>query len=62
MHRGHSPGAPTGNRNAWKHGFYSTAAIAKRRIASELIRSSKEVVKDIERIVDLRGVLPARRK
>jgi uncharacterized protein YjcR len=23
MHGGTSPGAPKGNRNAWKHGFYS---------------------------------------
>ena len=29
--RGKSPGAPKGNRNAWKHGHYSAEAIALRR-------------------------------
>lgn len=28
MHGGKSPGAPKGNRNAWKHGRYSKLAPA----------------------------------
>ena len=31
MHGGPSPGAPKGNRNAWKHGRFSPEAIARRR-------------------------------
>ena len=34
-----SPGAPRGNRNAYKHGLYSAEAIARRRSLSALIRS-----------------------
>ena len=33
MHGGCSPGAPKGNRNAYKHGHYSAEAIATRREA-----------------------------
>jgi len=32
MHGGKSPGAPRGNRNAWKHGHYSAESIALRRL------------------------------
>jgi hypothetical protein len=31
IHGGKSPGAPKGNRNAFKHGLYSAEAIAHRR-------------------------------
>lgn len=31
MHGGPSPGAPKGNRNAFKHGRYTAEAIARRR-------------------------------
>jgi hypothetical protein len=31
MHGGPSPGAPKGNRNAWKHGRFTAEAIARRR-------------------------------
>ncbi len=42
MHGGKSTGAPKGNQNAHKHGYYSAASIAQRREVSELIRSMKE--------------------
>ena len=32
MHGGLSPGAPKGNRNAWKHGLYSAEHLAVRRM------------------------------
>jgi uncharacterized protein YjcR len=36
MHGGPSPGAPTGNKNALKHGRYMAEAIARRRAARSL--------------------------
>ena len=41
MHGGKSPGAPKGNKNAYKHGLYSAKAIARRRSISMLIRSAR---------------------
>jgi hypothetical protein len=38
MLRGMSPGAPKGNKNAFKHGRYTADAIARRREISELLR------------------------
>ena len=38
MHGGPSPGAPKGNKNAWKHGYYSAEAIAMRQTIEELLR------------------------
>ena len=39
MHGGPSTGAPRGNQNALKHGFYSAEAISRRRSMAILIRS-----------------------
>lgn len=47
MHGGASPGAPLGNRNAWRHGRYSAEAISHRRELRALIaamRASAEQV------------------
>jgi hypothetical protein len=44
MHGGTSPGAPKGNRNAWKHGRYSAEAIARHRSIAELIRQARELM------------------
>jgi hypothetical protein len=41
MHGGPSPGAPKGNKNAYKHGLYSAEAIARRRSISLLIRAAR---------------------
>lgn len=35
-------GAPPGNRNAWKHGYYTTEAIARRREVAALLRACRE--------------------
>jgi uncharacterized protein YjcR len=48
MHGGKSPGAPKGNANARKHGFYSAEAIANRREISALIREMKGFVGSVE--------------
>jgi uncharacterized protein YjcR len=42
MHGGPSPGAPKGNRNAFKHGRYSAAAMQERRLFAELIKEMRE--------------------
>lgn len=41
MHGGPSPGAPKGNRNAFKHGRYTRSAVEHRRGISSLIRMAK---------------------
>ena len=47
MHGGMSPGAPKGNRNAWKHGLRSATAIAERRRFRELLKSLREGLDEI---------------
>jgi len=44
MHGGKSTGAPKGNSNAWKHGFYSAEADAERRQMSQLIRGCEQFI------------------
>jgi len=39
MHGGASPGAPKGNRNAYKHGRYTAEAIERRRELAALLRA-----------------------
>ncbi len=41
MHGGVSPGAPKGNKNAFKHGFYTAQAISERREVARLLRAIK---------------------
>jgi hypothetical protein len=41
MHGGPSPGAPKGNKNAFKHSLYTAEAIAQRRKVSELMRAAR---------------------
>lgn len=48
MHGGKSLGAPRGNANARKHGFYSAEAIANRREIAALIREMKGFVGSME--------------
>ena len=45
MHGGKLPGAPRGNRYAWKHGRYSGEAIRRRREIAELVRSMRDLVR-----------------
>jgi len=44
MHGGTSPGAPKGNRNAWKHGHYSAEAVTTRQVIRALIRHSANLI------------------
>lgn len=41
LHGGLSPGAPKGNRNAFKHGRYTAEAVASRRELAALIRAMR---------------------
>jgi hypothetical protein len=48
MHGGPSPGAPKGNKNAYKRGRYAAEAIERRREISALIRAARERMSDEE--------------
>jgi hypothetical protein len=48
LHGGLSPGAPKGNKNAFKHGNYSAKGIAERRQVSALIRSLRALADSID--------------
>jgi hypothetical protein len=47
MHGGMSPGAPKGNKNAFKHGHYAAEAIATRREIAKLLRDARALVKQV---------------
>jgi hypothetical protein len=38
MHGGTNPGAPKGNKNAWKHGLRSAAYLAQRKLLASMMR------------------------
>jgi hypothetical protein len=42
-----SPGAPKGNKNAFKHGRYTAEAVANRREIATLLRTMKALARDI---------------
>lgn len=42
LHGGMSPGAPKGNRNAWKHGRFAAETIAERRRLVAFVRQMRE--------------------
>jgi hypothetical protein len=46
MHGGPSPGAPKGNKNAFKHGLYGAEAIAGRRKISKLMRAARALARN----------------
>jgi glucans biosynthesis protein len=48
MHGGKSSGAPIGNANALKHGFYTGEVIAKRQEMAALIRSMRGLVEEVD--------------
>ncbi len=41
-------GAPVGNRNALKHGHYTTAAKADRRALNRLVADSERLIAEME--------------
>ena len=48
MHGGKSPGAPRENKNALKHGRFTSEAIARRREISNLLRGMKALAEASE--------------
>jgi hypothetical protein len=50
LHGGPSPGAPAGNRNAFRHGRYSAKAIANRREVAALIRAMRALAAATEEV------------
>jgi uncharacterized protein YjcR len=48
MHGGSSPGAPKGNKNAFKHGRYTAEAVANRRELAALLRSMRALASPCE--------------
>ena len=47
LHGGRSPGAPRGNRNALKHGFYAAGAIAERLYVRMLLKRSRDLMAEL---------------
>jgi hypothetical protein len=47
MHGGPSPGAPRGNKNAFKHGLYTAEAIAERKRVADLVRDIRGVAEAV---------------
>lgn len=47
MHGGASPGAPKGNRNAYKHGRYSAESIANRRLIAALVADMRDTIEAV---------------
>ena len=47
LHGGMSPGAPKGNKNAFKHGRYTAEAIASRREIARLLRATNALAKSM---------------
>jgi len=52
MHGGKSPGAPKGNKNAWRHGRYSREAIERRRATRSLIAEMRETITELLKVED----------
>jgi hypothetical protein len=48
MHGGQSPGAPRGNRHAFKHGHYTAEAIARRRELMALLRGMRGLIEQVD--------------
>jgi hypothetical protein len=48
IHGGTSTGAPKGNKNAFKHGFYSAEAMANRRKVGALLRAARKLVRQAD--------------
>jgi hypothetical protein len=46
MHGGPSTGAPKGNRNAWKHGWFTAEAIVRRREVADLLRAARVLLNE----------------
>jgi hypothetical protein len=50
MHGGTNPGAPKGNKHAFKHGRYSAETLARRREVAALIRAMRALAGGSEEV------------
>lgn len=50
LHGGKSPGPPFGNKNAFKHGYYTADAIAERQDIKLLIHASRDLIERLKQI------------
>ena len=48
MHGGTNNGAPKGNMNSFKHGYYTKENIAKRSEVHKLIKDCKKLAQELE--------------
>jgi glucans biosynthesis protein len=48
LHGGKSCGAPKGNKNALKHGYFTFEAIERRKYVRTLLKRSRELIKEID--------------
>jgi hypothetical protein len=49
MHGGPNPGPPRGNRNAWKHGQRSRAAVEERKARVASMRMMKHILRMLDK-------------
>jgi len=48
MHGGKAPGAPRGNRHAFRHRRYTAEATAERRAFAALLRDMRAIVEQVD--------------
>ena len=51
LHGGRSPGAPKNNKNALKHGFYTTEALARHRRIRRIINQLNASIRELDKFV-----------
>ena len=52
MHGGKAPGAPKGNRHAFRHGRYTAEAVAEQRAFAALLRDMKGLLEDMKGLLE----------
>ncbi len=58
MHGGTNPGAPRGNRNAYRHGFYSEALAEARRELRREMRAARDELRFLLELTQAKGAAP----
>jgi hypothetical protein len=48
IHGGKSPGAPAGNQNALKYGYYTKESIAERKYIRQIIKQANQLINEID--------------
>jgi hypothetical protein len=50
FHGGMSPGAPKGNKHAWKHGLYTAEALSQSKRVRDLINEARRTLGEMNEI------------